>query len=326
VTPPRPTAVSVRAPATSANLGPGFDALGLAVRLYNEFEATLRDDGRLRVRVSGEGAGEVPLDERHLVVRAMRETFERAGEKLPGLDLTCVNNVPHARGLGSSSSAIVGGVAAASALLGRVGPDGGPDRDGIYQIAADIEGHPDNVAPCVYGGYTVAYRDGGRWGAVRLSPDERILPVLCVPGERLSTERARGLLPETVPHADAAFNAGRSALMTAAVCGHPETLYAATEDRLHESYRAPAMPRTLDLIRDLREHEGLPAVVSGAGPTVLVLCSVGTGAAEADSPEIIRQVDSIRRRAGNDWDIRPLHVEPEGCGPHLPIRSTCVEE
>lgn len=312
MSPSRPTRVSVQAPATSANLGPGFDALGLALRLYNTFEASLREDGELRVRVEGEGADEVPLDERHLVVRAMRETFERAGEQLPGLDLTCVNGVPHARGLGSSSSAIVGGVAAASALLGRTGPDGGPDRDGVYQIAADIEGHPDNVAPCVYGGYTVAYRDGDRWGAVSLAPDPRVLPVLCVPEWRLSTERARGLLPERVPHGDAAFNAGRAALMTAAVCGHPEALYAATRDRLHESYRAPAMPDTLDLIRDLRQHEKLPAVVSGAGPTVLVLCSTGAGEASADSPEIADQVDSIRRRAGKNWDIRPLLVELAG--------------
>ncbi|WP_150245059.1 homoserine kinase [Nocardiopsis quinghaiensis] len=304
--------MSVRAPATSANLGPGFDALGMALRLYNEFEVRLRDDGELHVRVEGEGAGEVPTDECHLVVRAMRETFERAGEKLPGLDLACVNNVPHARGLGSSSSAIVGGVAAASALLGRTGPDGGPDRDGIYQIAADIEGHPDNVAPCVHGGYTVAYRDGDRWGAVSLVTDARILPVLCVPPWRLSTERARGLLPEGVAHSDAAFNAGRAALMTAAVCGHPESLYAATEDRLHESYRAPAMPRTLDLIRDLRRHGNMPAVVSGAGPTVLVLCAVDTGEAGPDSPEIARQTDSIRQRAGKDWDVRPLPVEPAG--------------
>ncbi|MFE9245653.1 homoserine kinase [Nocardiopsis sp. NPDC006938] len=312
MTPPRPDRVLVRAPATSANLGPGFDALGLAVQLFNEFHVAVRADGELRVRVEGEGAGEVPLDGRHLVVRAMREAFERSGEKLPGLDLHCVNGIPHARGLGSSSSAIVGGVAAAAALLGRSAPGGGPDREWVYQVAADIEGHPDNVAPCVFGGYTVAFRDGSSWGAARLSPDERLLPVLCVPGWRLSTERARGLLPESVPHADAAFNAGRAALMTAAVCGQTESLYAATEDRLHEAYRAPAMPRTLELVRDLRGRENLPAVVSGAGPTVLVLCSVTEGRAREDSPEITRQVDSIRLRAGNDWVIRPLHIEPVG--------------
>ncbi|WP_407940039.1 homoserine kinase [Nocardiopsis coralli] len=304
--------MTVHAPATSANLGPGYDALGLALRLYNEFEVRLRDDDQLTVVVRGEGAGEVPLDERHLVVRALHEAFDRVGEKAPGLDLTCVNRVPHARGLGSSSSAIVGGVAAAAALLGRTGPDGGPDRDWIYRVAADIEGHPDNVAPCVYGGYTVAYREGKGWGAVSLPVDPRILPVVCVPDWRVSTAQARGLVPETVPHADAAFNAGRAALMTAAVCGHPEGLYAATRDRLHESYRAPAMPRTLDLVSDLREHGQLPAVVSGAGPTVLVLCSVPEGEAAPESPEIAGQVDSIRRRAGNDWDVRPLHVEPAG--------------
>ena len=154
MTSPRPSQVTVRAPATSANLGPGFDTLGLALNLHNEFEVALRDDDVLTVRCEGEGADGVPLDDNHLVVRAMREACERAGEKLPGLDLSCVNRVPHARGLGSSSSAIVGGIAAAAALMGRTGPDGGPDRDWIYQIAADMEGHPDNVAPCVFGGYT----------------------------------------------------------------------------------------------------------------------------------------------------------------------------
>lgn len=312
MTAPHPGRAAVRAPATSANLGPGFDSLGLALQLYNEFEVAPRSDGELNVQVNGEGAGGVPLDRRHLVIRAAHEAFELAGEKPPGFDLVCANQVPHARGLGSSSSAIVGGVAAASALLGRRGADGGPDRDWIYQVAADLEGHPDNVAPCVYGGYTVAYRDGGRWGAVSLTPDPRILPVLCVPGWKLSTERARGLLPERVAHGDAAFNAGRTALLTAAVCGHPDRLLAATEDRLHEAHRAPAMPDTLALIRDLREQEQLPAVVSGAGPTVLVLCSVSGGMARTDSPEIAHQVDSIRRRTGNDWVIRPLHIEPAG--------------
>ncbi|WP_081748547.1 homoserine kinase [Nocardiopsis sp. CNT312] len=311
MTPQRPSRVSVRAPATSANLGPGYDALGLAVGLYNRFDVAVRDDGRVRVEVGGQGAGEVPLDGRHLVVRALREAFERAGERPPGLDLSCENGVPHARGLGSSSSAIVGGVAAAAALLGRTGPDGGPDRDWIYRIAADVEGHPDNVAPCVYGGYTVAYRDSEGWGALSLAPDPRILPVLCVPGWRLSTERARGLIPDTVPHADAAFGAGRAALLTAAVCGRPEALYPATEDRLHQPYREAAMPRTLDLVGRLRDA-GLPAVVSGAGPTVLVFCTVKEGHADTDSPEILRHIDLIRRSAGNDWDVRPLQIEPAG--------------
>ncbi|GHD33714.1 homoserine kinase [Nocardiopsis kunsanensis] len=309
---PRPTRVTVHAPATSANLGPGYDSLGMALSLYNEFEVRVRDDARTTVHVEGEGAGEVPLDERHLVVRSLREAFDRVGEKAPGVDLVCVNRVPHSRGLGSSSTAIVGGITVAAALLGRTGPDGGPDRDWIYQVAADLEGHPDNVAPCVYGGYTVAYREGQEWGAVSGAVDPRILPVVCVPDWRLSTERARSLLPENVPHADAAFNAGRAALMTAAVRGHPRGLYAATRDRLHESYRAPAMPLSVDLVSELREHENLPAVVSGAGPTVLVLCSVTEGDADTESPEIARQLGSIRGRAGKDWDVRPLHVEPAG--------------
>lgn len=308
----RPASVRVRTPATSANIGPGFDALGLALTLYDEIEVVLRDDGEVVVGVEGEGAGEVPLDERHLIVRAMRRTYEEAGEKLPGLELRCRNGVPHARGMGSSSSAIVAGVSAACALLGRTDARGRVDKDAVFELAADIEGHPDNVAPCVYGGFTVAWRGAAGWRAVSVPVSERVRPVLCVPAERLSTERARGLLPAQVPHADAAFNAGRAALVALAVSGHPELLLEATEDRLHESYRAPAMPRTLDLVRDLREQEEMAAVVSGAGPTVLVLCPLPGAATSQDSSEMGGLVDSIRGRAGRQWHVRPLQIEPEG--------------
>ncbi|MFC4564514.1 homoserine kinase [Nocardiopsis mangrovi] len=313
----RPTRVRVRTPATSANLGPGFDALGLALALYDEVEARPRDDGEVTVTVEGEGAGEVPLDASHLVVRAMRQTCEAEGVPFTGADLRCRNAVPHGRGLGSSASAIVAGAAVALAFVH--GADA-VDRDRLFRIAADLEGHPDNVAPCVHGGFTVAWRGGAGWGALRLPTSPLLRAVACVPAARLSTEEARGLLPDRVPHADAAFTAGRAALLVAAVSGHPELLLEATEDRLHEGYRAPAMPAGAALIRELRERDGLAAVVSGAGPTVLVLGGSAeapvSGAKSTDQGGVTQiceaRVDSIRERTGTAWHIHPLRIDAAG--------------
>ncbi|MDA2804477.1 homoserine kinase [Nocardiopsis suaedae] len=327
-----PAGVRVLTPATSANLGPGFDAMGLALDLHDEVEARVRDDGRVRVSVEGEGAGTVPEGPGHLVARAFRAAWEAAGERPPGVELRCRNAVPHGRGLGSSASAITAGVAAAAALAGRVGPDGDVDRDWVFGTAADIEGHPDNVAPCVYGGFTLSWGGRGAWRALRLEPDPRLRPVVCVPDAELSTEAARGLLPAEVPHADAAFTAGRAALLTAAVSGHPELLLEATEDRLHERYRAAAMPESARLAADLRGRDGLAAVVSGAGPTVLVLAADGgTGARNApvagDVGQIHRDaVDSIRARTGTAWHIRPLAIDPAGVRISSPRSLTSVEE
>ncbi|MDA8370441.1 MAG: homoserine kinase [Nocardiopsaceae bacterium] len=316
-----PAAVHVRTPATSANLGPGFDTLGLALGLYDEVEVRLRGDDRVTVSVEGEGAEDVPTDESHLVVRAMRTVFEAEGAQLPGLDLHCRNRIPHGRGLGSSASAIVAGVSAAAGLLSNGEPAADRvDRDRVFQAAADIEGHPDNVAPCVYGGFTIAWRGAEVWRAMAMAVSPRLRPVVCVPQERLSTERARGLLPGSVPHADAAFTAGRAALLVAAVSGHPELLLEATEDRLHEQYREPVMPVSARLIGELRGCDGLAAVVSGAGPTVLVLGMSSGGptqeraSAEAgDLTQIIgERVDSIRERTGTGWHIRPLTIDPVG--------------
>lgn len=318
---PHRVAMTVRTPATSANIGPGFDSLGLALDLFDEVEVRVRNDRRIVVTVEGEGAGSVPLDASHLVVRAMRTAYDSLGHTLPGLDLHCRNAIPHGRGLGSSASAIVAGVTAAASLLGAGEPGTGEevDRDWVFQTAADIEGHPDNVAPCVYGGFTIAWRDGKTWRALPTRPSPRVRPVLCVPERALSTEHARDLLPESVPHADAAFSAGRSALLAAAVSGHPELLFEATEDRLHQRYRAEAMPDSAALIESLR-GSGLAAVVSGAGPTVLVLLvapehgAFGTETRVHDETAQISAalVDSIGERAGTAWHIRPLKIDPVG--------------
>ncbi|MEU6720555.1 homoserine kinase [Nonomuraea sp. NPDC046802] len=295
--------VEIRVPATSANLGPGFDALGLALSLYDEVEAALTGEPGVVVTVEGEGAGEVDLGEGHLIVRAMRATFDRMGAPQPaGIRLRCLNRIPHARGLGSSSAAVCAGILAARALAG-----GELSDDAVFALATEMEGHPDNVAPCLAGGLTVAWSDHvGAPHMVKLSPDERVRPVVVVPSTRLATETARGLLPKDVPHKDASFNAGRAALLIAALTQRPETrlLLAATEDRLHQHYRAPAMRESADLVERLRAV-GVPAVVSGAGPTVLAFSTSDTQ-------------DLIAPEVGNDWHIQQMDVDPVGANVQFP--------
>ena len=261
--------VRVRVPATSANLGPGFDALGLALDLVDDLRSRVTASG-LTVDVAGEGES-LPRDENHLVVRAMRATFTRLGGQPDGLEVTCTNRIPHGRGLGSSAAAIVGGILLARALV--LDGDALLPATDVLALASELEGHPDNVAPALLGGLTVAWLDeshGGSARAVRLDCDARVRPVAFVPPFQASTEQARGLLPATVSHADAAANAGRAALLVAALTTAPEHLLAATGDRLHQRYRAPTMPASAALMSALRA-DGLPAVISGAGPSVLVL-------------------------------------------------------
>jgi len=262
--------VRVRVPATSANLGPGFDALGLALALYDEITAEVVD-GPTRVTITGQGVGELPTDASHLVVRAAAAAFDALGVRSPGLALTCDNRIPQARGLGSSSAAIVAGVLAARALV----PGGAQALDdaAVLRLAAAIEGHPDNVAPCLLGGFTIAWTrpDGAR--AVSTRPAPGVLPTVFVPAERGLTTAARAALPPTVPHADAAFTAGRAALLVHALTRDPQLLYEATEDRLHQAHRAPGMPATARLVALLRDA-GVAAVISGAGPSVLALSPV----------------------------------------------------
>lgn len=258
--------VRVSVPATSANLGPGFDALGLALSLRDELEAEVVPSG-LEIEVSGAGSADVPRDGSHLVVRSMHRVFDLLQVEPPGLRLQCENRIPHSRGLGSSSAAIVAGLFLARGLVA-----GGRlliDDDSLFQLAAEMEGHPDNVAPALYGGFVIAGHEGQKFYAVGSAVDPRVSAVVFIPAEPVSTELARGLLPETVSHAEAAANAGRAALLVAALASRPEHLYAATRDFLHQEQRAPAMPATLELVRDLRA-EGHAAIVSGAGPTVLV--------------------------------------------------------
>ncbi|MFE3453248.1 homoserine kinase [Nonomuraea sp. NPDC059194] len=315
--------VIVRVPATSANLGPGFDALGLALSLHDEIEASLftpPSGRRVEISVEGEGFGELDLGDEHLIIQAMRRTFDRMNAPQPaGIRLHCRNRIPHARGLGSSSAAICAGILAARALAGMpYTPEGGTAALGsqrttelsdeeVFALATEMEGHPDNVAPCLAGGLTIAWSDqGGAPHMVKLVPDANIRPVVLIPATRLSTETARGLLPKDVPHKDASVNAGRAALLIAALTGRPERdlLLAGTEDRLHQDYRAPAMQRTADLVERLRAV-GLPATVSGAGPTILVL----------STPDV---QDLIAPEVGSDWHIQQMDVDQNGANVQFP--------
>ena len=360
----------VRAPATSANLGPGFDALGLALALYDEVEARVTDGG-LAIEVSGEGSETAAAGEQHLVVRAMRAAFGAMGGQPPGIALRCVNAIPHGRGLGSSAAAVCCGLLAARALAGpgdpvaaggpvlsdraaspddaafpddAVSPDEAASREeaaspdgtalsdeAVFQLAAALEGHPDNVAACLAGGLTIAWspRPGptaaaagtgtptgpaaGAGAPVGAAPGPRLLriavpttlrAVVCVPSVRLATEAARQALPRAVPYADAAANAARSALLVAALTGAPQVLFEATEDFLHQPYRSGLMPETARLLGALR-RAGAAAVVSGAGPAVLVLSFDG-------QPPSPGAVGSIAGKTGTPWDVIPLRIDQQG--------------
>lgn len=267
------TPVTVRTPATSANLGPGFDAVGLALDWYDEVTARVADGG-LHLDVAGEGADDLPRDRHHLVVQAMAAGFAALGVRPPGLVVRCHNAIPHARGLGSSSSAVAAGLLLARALV----PGGGGHLadSALLDLASRLEGHPDNVAACLLGGLTVAWREADGARAAHLQPHPELAPTVFVPPARALTAHAREALPQRVPHADAAFTAGRAALLVHALTERPELLFAATEDRLHQPYRAHAMPRSAELVARLRAV-GVAAVVSGAGPTVLALTPVPDG-------------------------------------------------
>jgi homoserine kinase len=294
-----PDAVAVKVPATSANLGPGLDTMGLALSLYDELEVRVTD-GPTRVDVTGQGAGEVPTDGTNLVVRSIAHTFASAGREMPNLHLTARNIIPHGRGMGSSGAAIVSGVMAAKGLLEGVVDFGADD---LLRLATELEGHPDNVAPALFGGLTIAWTtpDGPR--AKKLIVHRGVSPLVLVPESTMSTELARSLAPVSVPHEDAIFNVSRSALLVAAMTQSPELLLAATEDKLHQNYRASAMLETDALVRLLRTH-GLAAVVSGAGPSVLVLAS--------DPAERLLAADLVVDHSTVPWQALLLAVDFKG--------------
>lgn len=304
-------------PATSANLGPGFDALGLALGYGDDLEVAAVEEssipGGTLVAVSGEGEGCLPEDGTHLAARTVRQAWDAWGVEHDGvgLRLQAMNRIPHGRGQGSSAAVIVAALAAAGALL----PEGSqPSTDDLFELAARIEGHPDNVAPAVYGGLTISWagEDGGaapaavgqedasrRFRTAVLSTHPDVVALVAIPDVKLATSLARGLLPESIGHGVAAANSGRAALLIHALTQDPSLLLVGTEDRLHEGFRAPAMPQSAALIGALRAR-GLAATVSGAGPTVLVLANGSEG---GDLEFARASLDELTANTGVSWRV-----------------------
>ena len=294
--------IQVQVPATSANLGPGFDSFGLALAMHDRYVAQILDDAGLDIDVTGEGADEVPRTDKNLLVKAMNKGFEYLGGKPKGIAVRALNVIPHGRGLGSSASAIIGGLCLARALV-LTGIDKMSDEK-LLELATDMEGHPDNVAAALYGNAVVAWQEDQHGKeiaqAISLSVDTRIRAIAFIPSTAVATSKARKMLPEMIPHRDAARNSANSALLVHALTLRPDLLFRATQDFLHQSYRSEAMPASFALLTKLR-GAGVAAFISGAGPTVLAL---HTGN-ESDVAELIRA-------AGSKFEAKSLEIARSG--------------
>ncbi|VEG39419.1 homoserine kinase [Mycolicibacterium flavescens] len=284
--------------ASSANLGPGFDSLGIALGLYDEIVVETTDSG-LTVEVEGEGRGQVPLDESHLVVRAIQRGLEALDISAPGMTVRCRNDIPHSRGLGSSAAAVVSGLAVVNGLAAQTSSEILSEHD-LVQLSSEFEGHPDNASAAVLGGGVVSWTEGPesapRFDAapIRVHPDIRLF--VAIPDERSSTAETRVLLPEKVSHADARFNVSRAALLMVALTTRPDLLLPATEDVLHQPQRASAMPASAEYLGVLRRC-GVAAVLSGAGPSVLALCT---------SPEL--PTEALECGTANGFTVKPMTI------------------
>jgi homoserine kinase len=296
--------VHVRIPASSANLGPGFDALGLALTLHNE--VTAREAPSVSVAVEGEGAGKVPTGEPNVVARAVRAAYEAVGRPFPGCALSCVNRIPLARGLGSSAAAWVGGLLAGNALLGSP-----LDRAAILTLAARAEGHPDNVAAALYGGLTVSCSGPNGTIGVALPVPEQLRWVVLIPEITSATAEARAVLPPTVPRLDAVFNVQRVALLLASLqANRADGLRLALEDRLHEPYRLSLFPWMPEVAAAARQAGALGCVLSGAGPSLLAVVAT-------DADAVCRAMEAALRRAGMGGVARALGVDGQGAVVHI---------
>lgn len=310
------SAIRVKVPATSANLGPAFDSAGLALSLYDEVEVSFTDQPGVQVDVDGFGRNSLPRNEDHLIAKIMLEVFKTLDTSFSGLYLRCINKIPHGRGLGSSAAAIVAGVVAARALAQDAGTR--MDDAGALDFATKIEGHPDNVAACLMGGLTLSWTDSHQHNknleksqqhdhihsdgihshAAKLQVHSEIVPVVFIPKFEMETKKARLLLPSHIPFRDAAFNVARSALLVHALTQDPELLFTATEDKLHQPYRKNAMQSSANLVAHLRER-GLAAVISGAGPTVLTLTTND-------------ELNSVRDLSHPDFTMEVLEISQTG--------------
>lgn len=284
----------VRVPATSGNLGPGFDAIGMAHDLWDDVSVRVTT-GASSVEIRGEGADTLPRDDSHLILETMRTTLDRLQAPHAGFELTCHNNIPQSRGLGSSAAAIVAGILLVRGLIDH--PEQ-LDDELVLQIATELEGHPDNAAPAIFGGAVLSWTAGEKTHSAHLQVRPDIYTTLLVPEEILATSAARAALPEKVPHQDAAFNLSRSALLVHALARAPQLLFDATEDRLHQNYRADSMPHSTRVLQALR-NAGWPAVISGAGPSLLVFAKLDDRIAKVLATEGFRAIPSQQVRGAH---------------------------
>jgi homoserine kinase len=294
--------MQVQVPATSANLGPGFDCLGLALTMNDRYMAQVMDEAGVDIDVTGEGADAVPTTDKNLVIKAMYKGFDFLGGRPRGIALRQLNVIPHGRGLGSSAAAIVGGLALARALV--LGGNERMSNEDMLNIANEMEGHPDNVAAAIYGSANIAWQESQRGHVIaqslNIEVDPRIGVLAFVPSTELSTSKARKMLPESIPHQDAVRNSINTAVLVQALQHRPDLLLAATEDYLHQGYRQDAMPQSFALMTKLRKA-GVAAFISGAGPTVLVLHTGG----ESEAAE-------LQRAAGEKFQMISLGVSRAG--------------
>ncbi len=298
-----PAAVKVLVPATIANLGPGFDSLGIAIRMHLEIDIEPRRDS-IEIAVEGEGAATLAADETNLVIQSMNAFFDHVGRRPAGYAVTIKNRIPLAAGLGSSAAAVVGGLFAARAVTGRSVP-----QIEMVQLASGLEGHPDNVLPALLGGLVVCYhgRADGELKYYRLDPNERLLPIVAVPRGGFSTTEARKALPAKVGFADAQFTASRAALLVAAMTAGAgaDILSDAMNDRLHEPHRLKLMPETAAVHQELRDA-GLPVALAGAGPSLVLVIP---------RPEAVTRAEQVRRicrERNSGWRVFVSEWEPEG--------------
>ncbi|HEX2195459.1 MAG TPA: homoserine kinase [Actinomycetota bacterium] len=299
--------MKVRVPATVANLGPGYDSLGAAIRMHLEIEIEPRRDS-IEISVEGEGADQLPADETNLVIRSMNAFFDHVGRRPSGFAVKVTNPIPLAAGLGSSAAAIVGGLFAARAVTGRTVP-----QTEMIQLATDIEGHADNVMPALIGGLVVCYRgdDEDDIRYFRVEPSDRLVPIIVVPREGFPTKTARKALPSEVKFGDAQFTASRAALLVAAMSAGAgaDVLADAMNDRLHEPHRLKLMPETA-AVYDQVQEAGLPVALAGAGPSLLVVVPRPESATRAE------QVRRICRERRSGWRVFVSEWEPEGAKAH----------
>jgi homoserine kinase len=298
--------VLAKVPASTANLGPGFDALGMALSLYSWIEMAEADDGRDRIELFGKELTGLPAGGDNLIWQAAKRVFDEAGAPMPALHIALYTDIPLARGLGSSANAIVGGLAAANALIGSPLP-----AARLLEIASSLEGHPDNVAACLFGGIVAASWDGARAEHVRIEPPPNLEVLVAIPDFTLRTERARHALPDTYSRADAVFNIGRSSLLVAALAaGRLDLLKFAMQDRLHQPYRAALIPGMAKILAEAPEHGALGAALSGAGPTMLAFVD-SNSPRKAELERFLKGTFAAEQIAAETLWLKPAANGPE---------------